>query len=366
LALLSACDFSQSPKDRGGNGAPVTTPNHQSNEEGRPLSQNITEQRLALVIGNSDYLGDFLPNPSNDAKDIANLLRGYGFTVIHKQNLNQEQMDLAIIDFGQRLSQGGVGLFYFAGHGIQINQHNYLIPIGPKIPKARLVKYRAIDAQFVVDLMQEAGSRVNIVIFDACRNNPYRSYFRSQDGLTAMTAPQGTIISYATALGQQASDGNGRNGLFTQYLLKAIQTPGLTIEEVFKQTARGVQQESSGKQVPWRLSSLTDDFCFTTCAKRTTVDKQQALQQAETARKAEEQRLAQLRQQQQAAETARKAEEQRLAQLRQQQAEKARKAEEQRLAQLRQQQQVAETARKAEEQRLAQLLQQATLAFTRY
>ncbi|MCP3897202.1 SUMF1/EgtB/PvdO family nonheme iron enzyme [Moraxella sp.] len=239
-------------------------------------SFTVNEKRLALVIGNSRYPGDYLPNPQNDAEDMAKVLRQYGFTVIHKQDLNQEQMDKALINFAERLSQNGVGLFFYAGHGLQIDKHNYLVPIGPKIQKPALVKYRTVDAQFVVDIMQNAGSRVNIVILDACRSNPYRSYFRSQDGLAAMDAPRGTIISYATALGKKAADGDERNGLYTQNLLKAIKTPGLKIEEVFKQAARGVDSASNGKQIPWRMSSLTGDFCFTPCAEEVVDQEKQA------------------------------------------------------------------------------------------
>jgi len=234
-----------------------------------PPTSAVNEQRVALVIGNSNYPGDLLPNPVHDAEDLTKVLRGYGFTVIHKSDLNKQKMDEAIIEFGQSLGKNGVGLFFFAGHGIQIQQHNYLIPIGPKIQKASLVKYRAIEAQQVVDIMNEAGSRVNIVILDACRDNPYRSYFRSQDGLATMAAPHGTLISYSTAPGKKAADGDGRNGLFTEHLLDAIkQSPGSTIEEILKQTAGEVAQKSGGRQVPWRLSSLTGkDFCFSDCAK---------------------------------------------------------------------------------------------------
>ncbi len=232
------------------------------------LKAVAVEQRIALVIGNSNYPKGvaYLPNPKNDAADMARVLRAYGFTVTQKQDLNQAQMDKAIIGFGQALTKNGIGLFYFAGHGIQIDQRNYLVPIGKKIRNARQVKYRAVDAQWVVDVMDSAGSRVNIVILDACRNNPYRSYFRSSDGLAAMHAPRGTIISFSTALGKKAADGEWRNGLYTRNLLKTIQIPGLTIEEVFKQTATVVDSDSGGRQIPWRSSSLIgEDFCFGTC-----------------------------------------------------------------------------------------------------
>ncbi len=228
-----------------------------------------TEQRLALVIGNSQYRSDYLPNAQHDAEDIAKVLRRYGFTVIHKQDLKRAALKKAIREFSQRLTKNGVGLFYYAGHGMQIEQRNFLIPIGAEIFDAGEVEFEAVDAQRVVNMMTNAGSRVSIVILDACRNNPFRSYFRSSNGLAAMHAPRGTIISFATAPGKKASDGGGRNGLYTAHLLSAIQTPGLTIEEVFKQTATAVEKKSGGIQWPWRSSSLTGkDFCFTACQKK--------------------------------------------------------------------------------------------------
>jgi hypothetical protein len=306
VVLLTACTGS-SVRDESQTSTPIPSESYHEAADNQPVADLPTsagnEQRLALVIGNSQYPGDLLPNPVHDAQDLAKVLRGYGFTVIHKQNLNREEMDLAIIDFAQRLTQNGIGLFFFAGHGIQIDQHNYLIPIGPKIQKASLVKYRAVEAQMVVDMMNEAGSRVNLVILDACRDNPYRSYFRSQDGLATMDAPHGTLISYSTAPGKKSADGDGRNGLFTKHLLKMIQQiPGSSIEEVLKQTAGAVAQESEGKQVPWRLSSFTGNFCFADCATAETVQQaaeleQQRLNEIRRRRQQEEQRLAQLRQQ---------------------------------------------------------------------
>jgi len=245
----------------------------------RGLDREIAdEKRVALVIGNSNYRQHYLPNPRNDATDMAQRLQKYGFTVIHKQDLNQRQFKNAVRDFKQRISKDGISLFYYAGHGIQIEGRNYLLPVGSDIQSAEDVEYNAIDAQWIVKGMNKAGSRVNIIILDACRNNPFRGFFRSQEGLAAMHAPDGTIISYATALGKKASDGSGRNGLYTEQLLAAIQTPGLSIEKVFKQTATGVKQKSGGQQVPWVSTSLTGkDFCFTLCQQAPSVDISQLL-----------------------------------------------------------------------------------------
>ncbi len=232
---------------------------------------NVTEKRVALVIGNSNYRIGFLPNPHNDAEDMEKMLKQYGFSVIHKQDLNHRDMKTAIRTFKQGISPNGISLFYYAGHGMQIDGHNYLVPLGADIEGAEDVEYNAVDAQWVVKSMNKAGSRVNIVILDACRNNPFRGFFRSQEGLAAMYAPDGTIISYATALGKKAADGNKRNGLYTEKLLAAIQMPGLPLEKVFKQTATEVKRVSGGQQVPWVSTSLTGkDFCFSPCQKQIT------------------------------------------------------------------------------------------------
>jgi hypothetical protein len=225
------------------------------------------EKRVALVIGNSKYQEKPLPNAANDAKDMAQALQKYGFTVIHKQNLDQDAMEQAIDDFEQHISKNGISLFYYAGHGMQIKGNNYLIPINSKIEKQRHVRYRAVHAQQIIDMMIDAGGRVNIVILDACRDNPFRGFSRTtRSGLAAIHAPQGIIVSYATAPGKTADDGPRRNGLYTESLLKAIETPGLPIERVFKETATKVEQASRGRQVPWVSSSLTGkDFCFTPC-----------------------------------------------------------------------------------------------------
>jgi len=220
------------------------------------------EKRVALVIGNSKYQEKPLPNAANDAKDLAQALQKYGFTVIHKQDLDQDAMDQAIDDFEQRISKNGISLFYYAGHGLQIKGNNYLIPINSKIEKQEQVRYRAVNAQKIIDMMTDAGGRVNIVILDASRDNPFQT---TGSGLAAMHIPQGIIVSYATAPGKTVGV---EGGLYTANLLKAIEIPGLPIERVLKQTASDVERASGGKQVPWVSSWLTGkDFCFTPCSK---------------------------------------------------------------------------------------------------
>jgi len=231
------------------------------------LTTNITlsaqDQRTALVIGNGAYKSSPLRNPVNDATDIANALRNLGFSVILKTNANQRTMEDSIRDFGKKLRSGGVGLFYFAGHGMQVKGNNYLLPVGTVIETESDVKYEAVDAGRVLGKMEDAGNDLNIVILDACRNNPFARAFRSSGkGLARMDAPKGSLITYATAPGSVAADGEGRNGIYTKYLLKYMSSPNLKVEEVLKQVRVNVINETNEKQIPWESSSLTGEFYF--------------------------------------------------------------------------------------------------------
>ncbi len=222
------------------------------------------ENRIALVIGNSSYKDAPLANPVNDATAIAKTLQGLGFKVILRTNVSQSQMRQAVREFGDELHAGrGVGLFYFAGHGMQINNRNFLIPVGTDIRREYEVEDQSMDAASVLSMMQSARARVNIVILDACRNNPFaRSFRNSTVGLAPMQAPAGTLLAYATAPGEVASDGAGDNGLYTQHLLNNMRLPGLKIEDVFKNVRASVRQESGGKQTPWENTSLEGEFYF--------------------------------------------------------------------------------------------------------
>lgn len=221
------------------------------------------EQRLALVIGNSSYQSAPLKNPANDAADIAKTLRGLGFQVTLKQNQGREAMAQAIREFGNQLKRGGTGLFYYAGHGMQVKGRNYLIPVDADIQSEDEVPYRSIDVNELLAKMESARNRINLVILDACRNNPFARSFRSSaQGLAQMEAPVGTLIAFATAPGSVAADGQGRNGLYTQHLLSAMNQPGLKIEDVFKRVRAGVRKDSGNRQVPWENTSLEGDFYF--------------------------------------------------------------------------------------------------------
>ncbi len=221
------------------------------------------ESKLALIIGNSNYKSSPLSNPVNDARDMADTLAELGFEVAVYTDLNRQGMRQAIRKFGDKLKKSDVGLFYFAGHGIQIGGRNYLIPSQTDITSADEVQDESIDAGLVLRKMETAGNGLNIVILDACRNNPFARSFRSgEQGLAKMDGPVGSFIAYATAPGSVAADGTGRNGLYTQYLLAALKRPQLSIEQTFKYVRNGVMDATRGSQIPWESSSLTGEFMF--------------------------------------------------------------------------------------------------------
>jgi len=222
-----------------------------------------TEKKVALVIGNSGYSSAPLKNPVNDAIDISNSLELLGFEVVRGTDLNRKQLRQRVREFGSLLTKADVGFFYFAGHGIQFNGENYLIPVSVDINSEDEVVDEAISISSILHKMEGAGNAINIVVLDACRNNPFaRSYRSASRGLTRMDGPTGSYIAYATAPGMIASDGKGKNGLYTQYLLEYMQQPGLSIEQVFKKVRVGVIGDTGGKQVPWENSSLLGDFYF--------------------------------------------------------------------------------------------------------
>ncbi|MDC7217396.1 MAG: caspase family protein [Spirochaetales bacterium] len=228
-----------------------------------PAPVAVKGERSALVIGNSAYQNAPLKNPTNDAKDVGNALRRLGFNVILVKNARLRDMEQAVDRFYASLQKGGVGLFYYAGHGMQVGGRNYLIPVDATIKSESDVRYECLDAGRVLGKMEDAGNALNIVILDACRNNPFARSFRSeQRGLARMDAPTGSIVAYSTAPGSVAADGSGRNGVYTKHLLQFLMQPGLDISDVFFYTRKGVVQETGGGQVPWESSSLVDRFYF--------------------------------------------------------------------------------------------------------
>lgn len=223
-----------------------------------------TESRLALLIGNAGYRTSPLTNPVNDVRLMESALVESGFTVIKAENATVREMRRLVREFGDRLKgSGGVGLFYFAGHGVQVKGDNYLIGVDSDIRNEDEVADDAVNAGVVLEKMESAGNRMNILILDACRDNPFASRSRSSaNGLATMNAPSGSLVAYATAPGSVASDGRGGNGLYTEHLARAMRQPGLPVEEVFKQVRTAVRRDSGNQQTPWENTALEGQFFF--------------------------------------------------------------------------------------------------------
>jgi hypothetical protein len=224
------------------------------------------EKRLALVIGNSSYDTQPLKNPVNDARAMAEALAECGFEVMMLENASKRRMEEAIRNFGAKLTPQSAGLFYYAGHGLQVNGVNYLIPLAAKIEKESDIEYEGVDSGRVLAEFANAKAAMSIVILDACRDNPFAASTRSLTrGLAVVKLPKdasGTLVAYSTAPGNVARDGSGRNGLYTEELLRHMRTPGLKLEDVFKLTRVNVKTRSDGQQVPWENSSVDGDFYF--------------------------------------------------------------------------------------------------------
>lgn len=223
----------------------------------------LSADRVALVIGNADYPSAPLRNPVNDARAMSRALREFGFEVLSLENANRQRMEQAIVRFAGRLKKDSSGLFYYAGHGIQVNGRNYLVPVDASIESEREMRIETVGVHLVLEEIGYAGNRINVVILDACRNNPFERRLRGGSrGLAAIDAARGTLIAYATAPGSVALDGDGNNGIYTEELLGALQIPGLEVEELFKRVRVGVARRTANQQVPWESSSLTGSFVF--------------------------------------------------------------------------------------------------------
>ena len=222
------------------------------------------DRRVALIIGNGSYSVGRLNNPVLDARAMAGTLRDLGFEVLAHENLSYRSMRRAVAEFGERVTAGGVALFYYSGHGLQVGGKNYLVPVDADIKNERYVAAEAIDADSVLLHMQESKTRVNIVVLDACRDNPFAGRFRALGrGLAFMDVPTGTYVAYSTAPGSVAEDGDpGTNGIYTSELLRALREPGLRIEDVFKRVRIAVQSRTQNRQSPWDASSMTGEFVF--------------------------------------------------------------------------------------------------------
>jgi Caspase domain len=230
-------------------------------------SEALAETRIALIIGNSEYADSNLKlsNPVNDALAMQAALRDAGFETIVKLNATRRDFYRLVNAFGAKikLDPNAVGLFYYAGHGVQADGINYLIPVDAAVESQSDLEVSAFDAARVLQAMKNANNEMNIVILDACRDNPLPKTRGMERGLARMSAPSGTFVGYAAALGQTAHDGaKGGNGVFTGELVKAMAKPGLPLEQVFKQVIAGVRTGTHGSQQPWSESSIQGDFYF--------------------------------------------------------------------------------------------------------
>lgn len=225
------------------------------------ISPAVASGKAALVIGNSDYLTAPLANPANDAKAIAQRLGHLGFTVKSLINLDQPSMYEAVEIFFRENAGTSTLLFFYAGHAVQLNGKNYLIPVDAPLSADDLLS-RLFDLRFLVGKLSEAGGKTKLVILDACRNNPFSSRPQASSGLAEMNAPLGTFIAFSTAPGATAEDGDGIHSPYATHLLANLSRPGAKIEDVFKEVRVRVNEATQGAQIPWESTSLESDFYF--------------------------------------------------------------------------------------------------------
>ena len=220
----------------------------------------------ALVIGNAAYPdGDDLANPANDATDLGAKLKGYGFEVIVATECAARDMEKQLKEFRKLLENHDVGLFFFAGHGMQVEGSNFLLALDTDMESETDAKHSSLSLDKVVDVMAKSQASTKIIVLDACRNNPWeRRWHRGPGvrGLASVYAPKGTIIGFATSPGEVAYDGVGRNGTYTAALLQHIDTPDCSIETMFKRVRNTVAAASAGKQTSWEHTSLSGEFYF--------------------------------------------------------------------------------------------------------
>lgn len=237
-----------------GSGTTTKSLNVYVTEENSTPTPIWSDKRVALVIGNSDYATAPLQNPVNDATDLAAKLKQLGFDVTLQTNLSHSGFETALKDFKDKVNNSDVALLFYAGHGMEINGKNYLIPIDAPIRDLDQLKYKSVDAYYALDIL--AGAKKKIVILDACRNNPATRDVM-HGGLAAMNA-KNAVIAYSTSPGMIALDGNGRNSPFSSALLNALDTKNLTLPQLFQKVGQFVNN-TNPDQTPWYVSSLMED-----------------------------------------------------------------------------------------------------------
>lgn len=226
-------------------------------QKSAPIIVTYQKQRVALLIGNEAYTQSPLQTPSKDAREMGDLLQKLGFRTEVAVNTTLKEMHRAIDKFITDLAFGDEGLFFYSGHGIQLDGENYLIPIDFEAKNDVDARFAAYSVSRIQDRMEKAGTKLNIIILDACRNNPFVNARSPSIGLAGMNTARGTFIAFATSPGKTAIDSpRGGNGLFTDYLIEAIKEPGLSLDQVFNVVRERVYKESGGQQLPWSVSSV--------------------------------------------------------------------------------------------------------------
>src|SRR5438093_7459638 len=225
-----------------------------------------TDQRIALVIGNSNYqTAPKLANPGNDAQSMSQLLNSAGFEVTQATDLTRKDMVRVVQDFTAKVAERGPGtvaMIYYAGHGVQVEGENYLLPVDAKISSSYDLDGNSLRLVDLMGTLDSISSRMRIVVLDACRNNPFPEVNDTGRGLAIVDAPNGSIVGYSTAPGMEAQDGDGNHSPYTSAFLNVAREPNLPIEQLFKRVRLQVNNATDGRQTPWESSSLTSDFYF--------------------------------------------------------------------------------------------------------
>ena len=248
------------------------------------LSQNQEQPRqlrkCALIIGNSNYPSSILTNPENDARAVAAILQEIGFKVYQYENVKKKQMKKVIEDFALSLKGCDVGLFFYTGHGIQAFGNNYLIPVDANLLTERQVKDDCLEVNGVLALMEGSGTRANIIILDACRDNPFERLWTGSStgrGLASMSAPAGTLIAFSTAPGKIAQDDSGNNSPYTAAFLEILKVPDLSVSQIFLNLTALVVQRTGRKQIPWISMALTEDLYLNPSDKSASISPNQVI-----------------------------------------------------------------------------------------
>jgi hypothetical protein len=221
-------------------------------------------EKIALIIGNATYPDSPLINPVNDANAVKEILARLGFRTLKRTDATNREMEDGLNKFSSHLNSCEVALFFFAGHGMQIDGKNYLTAIDTNFDKEIDAKFSSLPLDKVIEVMEKGSNQTDIIMLDACRNNPYERRWRGADsrGLAPVYAPKGMIIGYATSPGQFASDGDGKNGAYTEAFLKHVTTSDITIEDLFKRVRNTLSSSTRGRQISWEHTSLMGDFYF--------------------------------------------------------------------------------------------------------